>query len=60
MLYCDCMATTIMRKRNFTKENFSLYHKGGNLGATLRLAKDIMVTGDKMPTIDHKKSFGRL
>ena len=58
MLYCDCMATTIMRKRNFTKENFSLYHKGGNLGATLRLAKDIMVTGDKMPTIDHKKSFG--
>ena len=58
MLFCDCMATTIMRKRNFTKENFSLYHKGGNLGATLRLAKDIMVTGDKMPTIDHKKSFG--
>ena len=58
MLFCDCMATTIMRKRSFTKENFSLYHKGGNLGATLRLAKDIMVSGDKMPTIDHKKSFG--
>jgi len=57
MLLCDCMATTIMEKRKFSKENFFLYHKGGNLGASLRLAKDIMVSGNKMPTIDHKKSF---
>ena len=59
MLLCDCLATTIMEKRKFTKENFSLYHKGGNLGASLRLAKDIMVTGSKMPVIDHKKSFNQ-
>lgn len=58
MLLCDCLATTIMEKRKFSKENFFLYHKGGNLGATLRLAKDIMVTGKKMPVVDHKKSFG--
>jgi len=57
MLLCDCFATTIMEKRKFTKEKFSLFHKGGNLGATLRLAKDIMVTGKKMPIIDYKKSF---
>ena len=57
MLLCDCLATTIMEKKKFTKENFSLYHKGGNLGATLRLAKDIMVTGSKMPVIDHGRSF---
>ena len=54
MLLCDCFATTIMEKRKFTKENFSLYHKGGNIGASLRLAKDIMVTG-KMPMVDYKK-----
>jgi arabinose-5-phosphate isomerase len=57
MLLCDCLATTIMAERKFTKENFSLYHKGGNLGESLRLAKDIMVSGKKMPIIDSKKSF---
>ena len=60
MMLCDCIATTIMEKRKFTKENFFLYHKGGNLGASLRLAKDIMVTGNKMPVIDHKKTFHKL
>ena len=57
MIICDCLATTIMEKRKFTKENFFLYHKGGNIGASLRLAKDIMVTGNKMPLIDYKKTF---
>ena len=56
-MLCDCLATTIMEKRKFTKENFFLYHNGGNLGSSLRLAKDIMVTGKKMPVIDYKKSF---
>ncbi len=59
MMLCDCLATTIISKRRFTKENFFLYHRGGNLGASLRLAKDIMVTGKKMPVIDHKKSFNQ-
>jgi len=59
MMFCDCLATTIMEKRKFTKENFFLYHKGGNLGASLRLAKDIMVIGKKMPIIDRKESFAK-
>ena len=59
MMLCDCLATTIMEKKKFTKENFFLYHNGGNLGASLRLAKDIMVTGEKMPIIDHKKKFNQ-
>ena len=58
MLLCDCLATTIMKIKKFSKENFFIYHKGGNLGASLRLAKDIMVSGNKMPLLDHKKSFG--
>jgi len=57
MMLCDCLATTIMEKRKFTKENFFLFHKGGNLGASLRLAKDIMVSGKKMPIISYKKKF---
>ncbi len=59
MMLCDCLATTIMEKKKFTKENFYLFHKGGNLGSSLRLAKDIMVTGGKMPIINYKKSFNQ-
>ena len=59
MLFCDCLATTIMSIKKFSKDNFFLYHKGGNLGAKLRLAKDIMVTGNKIPVIDHNKSFSQ-
>ena len=59
MLLCDCLATTIMERKKFTKENFYLFHKGGNLGASLRLAKDIMVTGKKMPIINYKKNFNQ-
>ena len=44
-------------QKKFTKQNFYLFHKGGNLGASLRLAKDIMISGNKMPLIDHKKNF---
>ncbi len=57
MLLCDCLATTIMAKRKFTKEKFYLYHKGGVLGENLKLAKDIMVTGNRMPTINVKKNL---
>ena len=59
MMLCDCIVTTIIEKRKFTKEKFFLYHKGGNLGASLRLAKDIMVTGKKMPIIDYSKNFNQ-
>jgi arabinose-5-phosphate isomerase len=57
MLLCDCMATTIMTKRKFSKENFRLFHSGGKLGETLKLAKDLMITGSKMPIINYKKKF---
>ena len=57
MMLCDCIATTIMSIRKFTKEKFFIYHKGGNLGASLRLAKDIMITGKKMPMINYKKNL---
>ena len=57
MMLCDCIATTIMSIRKFTKEKFFIYHKGGNLGASLKLAKDIMITGKKMPMINYKKNF---
>ena len=57
LLLGDCLATTIMYKKKFSKEKFKVFHPGGNIGKSLLLAKDIMVTGSKMPTINYDKSF---
>ena len=58
LLLGDCLATTVMHKRNFSKEKFKVYHPGGNIGGSLLLAKDIMVTGNKLPLIGIKKNLG--
>ena len=57
LLLGDCLATTVMRQRKFSKEKFKVFHPGGNIGNSLLLAKDIMVKGKKMPTINYKKGF---
>ena len=43
----DCLATTVMYQKKFSKEKFKIFHPGGNIGSSLLLAKDIMVTGKK-------------
>ena len=53
----DCLATTVMHLKKFSKEKFKVFHPGGNIGGSLLLAKDIMVTGNKMPVISFDKSF---
>ena len=57
LLLGDCLATTIMRQKKFSKEKFKIYHPGGNIGNTLLLAKDIMLVGKKIPIINYKKKF---
>ena len=57
LLLGDCLATTVMQLKNFSREKFKVFHPGGNIGKTLLLAKDIMVSGKKMPTISYKKNL---
>ena len=57
LLLGDCLATTVMYQKNFSKEKFKVFHPGGNIGSSLLLAKDIMVSGKKMPVINYKKNF---
>ncbi len=57
LLLGDCLATTVMHQKKFSKEKFKVFHPGGNIGNSLLLAKDIMVTGSKMPVINYKASF---
>ena len=42
----------IAKLKKFSKEKFKVFHPGGNIGGSLLLAKDIMVTGNKMPVIN--------
>ena len=53
----DCLATTTMHQKKFTKEKFKIFHPGGNIGKSLMLAKDLMITGSSMPIINYKKTF---
>ena len=57
LLLGDCLATTVMHQKKFSKEKFKVFHPGGNIGGTLLLAKDIMIDGKKMPIVDHKKQL---
>tara|TARA_B100000242_G_scaffold6391_1_gene4074 strand:- start:640 stop:1617 length:978 start_codon:yes stop_codon:yes gene_type:complete len=57
MLLGDCLATTIMYQKKFSKEKFKVFHPGGNIGNSLLLAKDIMIMGKKMPVINYKRNF---
>ena len=59
LLLGDCLATTVMHLRNFSKEKFKVFHPGGNIGNSLLLAKDIMVSGSKMPIINLKDTFNK-
>ena len=55
----DCLATTVMSLKRFSKEKFKVFHPGGNIGNSLLLAKDIMISGEKMPVINYRKTFNQ-
>ena len=57
LLFGDCLATTVMHKKKFSKERFKVFHPGGNIGRSLMSVKDIMVTGKKLPIVNFKKKI---
>ena len=57
LLLGDCLAVALMNKMRFSKERFKIFHPGGNIGQTLLLVSDIMITGNKLPIISLNKSI---
>jgi|TARA_B100000780_G_scaffold214221_1_gene153750 arabinose-5-phosphate isomerase len=57
LLLGDCLAIALMNKMSFSKERFKVFHPGGNIGQTLLLVKDIMITNNKLPKINLNKSI---
>ena len=57
LLLGDCLAVALMNKMSFSKERFKIFHPGGNIGQTLLLVKDIMITDNKLPKVNINKSI---
>lgn len=48
----DALASAIMLQRQFTRDDYLLFHPGGQLGTSLSLtARDIMRTGEDIPVV---------
>ncbi len=54
----DALAIALLDKRNFTKEEFAMFHPGGNLGKRLLLkVEEIMAAGNSVPVVNQKVSL---
>jgi arabinose-5-phosphate isomerase len=54
----DAFAMALLDKRNFTVEDFALYHPGGNLGRRLLLKiEEMMVSGKNVPVVKNDVSL---
>jgi len=47
----DCLAIALLESKGFTATDFKTFHPGGQLGANLKFASDIMHTGDELPLV---------
>ncbi|WP_421979852.1 KpsF/GutQ family sugar-phosphate isomerase [Roseibium sp.] len=45
----DALAVALLEGRGFTAQDFRVLHPGGRLGASLKTARDIMHSGDRLP-----------
>ncbi len=54
----DALAIALLKKKDFTKEEFAMLHPGGVLGKKLLLrVSDLMVRDDSIPKVSEKTSF---
>lgn len=51
LAFGDAVAVVLHQRRGFTKEDFKLFHPGGNIGARLIRVQDIMHKEGEMPLI---------
>jgi arabinose-5-phosphate isomerase len=58
----DALALTVMRLRNFTAEDFALYHPAGQLGRKLIRVKEAMTfkRGENLPVASDKLTVGQV
>ncbi|HEY8564178.1 MAG TPA: KpsF/GutQ family sugar-phosphate isomerase [Beijerinckiaceae bacterium] len=47
----DALAVALLETRGFSALDFGVYHPGGKLGAQLKLVRDVMHTGERLPLV---------
>ncbi len=47
----DALAVALLEHRGFSAREFSIYHPGGRLGASLRQVREVMHTGMQLPSV---------
>jgi arabinose-5-phosphate isomerase len=47
----DCLAIALLESKGFTAHDFSLFHPGGSLGASLKFVSDLMHAGEQLPLV---------
>ena len=48
----DALAMCLLEKRQFSEDDFAVFHPGGSLGRKLTIrTKDVMITGDMLPVV---------
>ena len=53
----DALAVSLLESRGFSASDFSIFHPGGSLGASLTRVSAIMHTGKKMPLVEVETSL---
>ncbi|WP_348631998.1 KpsF/GutQ family sugar-phosphate isomerase [Pontixanthobacter sp. CEM42] len=54
----DALAVAVMRMKGFAKEDFHTFHPGGKLGAQFVRVRDVMHTGDELPSVPANMPMG--
>ncbi len=47
----DALAVALLEQRGFSARDFSVFHPGGRLGASLRQVREVMQTGEKLAVV---------
>ena len=47
----DALAVALLEQRGFTAHDFRVFHPGGKLGAQLKLVREVMHVGERLPVI---------
>ena len=53
----DALAIASLKKKKFSKHDFSRIHPSGNLGYQLKTVEDLMITGKKIPFINENQKM---
>jgi arabinose-5-phosphate isomerase len=51
----DCLAIALLETKGFTAHDFSVFHPGGSLGASLKFVSDVMHSGEQLPLVTEDK-----